>query len=112
MNKYYSLSIVASILLIQATAMPPIQAKAPVTITERQEMLLDKVNKAEKSGELTADEANSLRNSHAKIMDKETRMKSKNGGKLSYKNINQIEKDLNKISNKLHKKELAKRVSQ
>jgi hypothetical protein len=37
-------------------------------------------------------------------------MKARNGGKLSYANISEIEKDLNKISNKIHKKALEKRV--
>lgn len=37
-------------------------------------------------------------------------MRSKNGGKLSYKDMSKIEKDLNEISVALHKKELNKRI--
>jgi hypothetical protein len=83
-----------------------------LTVTQRQQMIVAKINSAEKSGELTKDEAISLRNDDADIVHKITVMKNKNGGKLSYANINQIEKDLNKLSVKLQKKSLAKRVDQ
>lgn len=86
------------------------QAKPPETITQRQDSLKHSVNKSEKSGELTLKEANSLRKSEAKISEKECDMKAKNGGKLSYKNQNQIESDLNNVSNKIHKEQLQKRV--
>lgn len=83
-----------------------------VTITQRQQMIMAKIARSEKSGDLTKDEAVSLRNEEAKIVERETVMKNKNGGKLSYANINDLEKDLNKLSAKLQKKELAKRVAQ
>ncbi len=83
-----------------------------VTITQRQQMLMAKIAHSEKSGDLTKDEAVSLRNEEAKIVERETEMKNKNGGKLSYADMNSLEKDLNKLSAKLQKKELAKRVAQ
>jgi hypothetical protein len=81
-----------------------------VTITQRQQMIVAKIASSERSGELTKDEAISLKNEDAKITEKITVMKNKNGGKLSYADINQIEKDLNKLSEKLQKKSLDKRV--
>jgi hypothetical protein len=82
-----------------------------VTVTERQDKLMASIASSEKSGELTAKEAASLRKDAAKIVERETKMESKNGGKMSYANINEIEKALNKLSNKLHKNQLAKRVT-
>lgn len=82
-----------------------------MTITERHASLMKSVDEGEKSGELTLKEAKSLRASEDKVVAKEATMKGKNGGKLSYKNIAEIEKDLNKISNRLHKQQLEKRVA-
>jgi len=80
------------------------------TITERHQILAAKINRMEKAGELTMREARSLRNDNQDLWKKVARMKSKNGGKLSYKNIAECEKDLNRISTKIHSKALAKRV--
>ncbi len=110
MKQSYLLLLIASLLLVQTALTVPSLAKKPITITQRHTMLMSEVKKAEKSGDLTAKEAQSLRDSDAKIVEKENRMKSANDGKLSYKNINEIERDLNKMSVKLQKLELAKRV--
>ena len=81
------------------------EAAKKYTITERIDALSARVNAGQKSGELTLKEADDLRNNSE--IDK---YKSKNGGKLSYANENVVEKDLNKVSLKLTKKELSKRV--
>lgn len=107
--KNYTLSILAGLLLMQVIVLEPMEAKN-ITITERQEILMKKINQGEKSGELTLKEAEALRNESNKITEKQTKMKDKNGGKLSYADITKIEKELNKLSLKIQKKGLEKRV--
>lgn len=80
------------------------------TITQRHQILAAKINRMERTGELTLREARSLRDDNQDIWQKVHRMKVRNGGKLSYDNIAEVEKDLNRISNRIHKKALAKRV--
>lgn len=80
------------------------------TITQRHEILAAKINRMEKAGELTLKEARDLRDDNRDVWQKVNRMKARNGGKLSYKNIAEVEKDLNRISNRIHKKALEKRV--
>lgn len=104
MIRYVSLIVAITII-----AMAAADAKK-MTVTQRQYILMGQVNRAEKAGELTMKEAGSLRDDLAGIRDRESRMKNNNGGKLSYADITKIEKDLNKLSNKLHKHELSKRV--
>lgn len=101
---------VLGIIAILAASTSASQAKKAMTITERQDSLMKTVAKAEKSGDLTLKEANSFRDSEMKIEAKESKMRSNNGGKLTYKNIAEIEYDLNKMSNKLHKQQLGKRL--
>lgn len=86
------------------------EAKKPVTVTEREERLKQEINQGQKSGDLTLKESEDLRNQEAKIEAKQLKMKAKNGGKLSYDNENTLEKDLNKLSLKIQKLKLAKRV--
>jgi predicted ribosome quality control (RQC) complex YloA/Tae2 family protein len=107
--KNYTLSILAGLLLMQVIAIEPMEAKN-ITITERQEILMKKIDQGEKSGELTLKEAEALRNEGNKITEKQAKMKDKNGGKLSYADITKIEKELNKLSLKIQKKGLEKRV--
>lgn len=80
------------------------------TITQRHEILAAKINRMEKAGELTLKEARDLRDDNRDVWQKVNRMKARNGGKLSYKDIAEVEKDLNRISNRIHKKALEKRV--
>ena len=80
------------------------------TVTQRQEALLAKVNKGEKSNELTKKEADKLRQRLSDLSEKIEKEKSKNGGKLSYKDEGKAEKALNSISLELDKLELNKRV--
>jgi hypothetical protein len=107
-----SLLLAATMLLQLAVAIPE-SADARgrrYTITQRHTALLAKINRFQRSGELTLKEANSMRNENARIAEREASMKRKNGGKLSYKDINRIEDDLNDLSNRIHKKSLNKRV--
>ena len=87
----------------------PAQAKK-WTITERQARLSSEINRAYRGNQLTQDEADGMRKDAAKIAAKTEKMKSKNGGKLSYSDNTELEKDLNKLSIKLQKKMLEKRV--
>jgi len=107
-----SLLLAATMMLQLALALPEsAQARGRhYTITQRHTALLAKINRFEKSGELTLKEANSMRDENSHIAAREEKLKSKNGGKLSYKDINNIEDDLNDLSNRIHKKSLNKRV--
>ena len=105
--------LLATTMLLQITMYLPQSAEARArkyTITQRHAALMSKINRFQRSGELTLKEADSLRNENADICRRESRMKSHNGGKLSYKDIAHIEDDLNDLSNKIHKKSLNKRV--
>ncbi|MBS1992394.1 MAG: hypothetical protein JSS86_16565 [Cyanobacteria bacterium SZAS LIN-2] len=84
--------------------------KKPMTITDRIEELSKKIDAGQKANELTLDEADDLRKKITKLNEKIDKWKAKNGGKLSYKDQNAAEKDLNKVSVKLLEKQLAKRT--
>jgi hypothetical protein len=99
------LSTVASV-----TFSAPSLAAKKWTVTQRQEALYAEINKALKANNLTLKEANDLKDEHAGIIDKEKKMKDKNGGKLSPEDENKIEKSLNTLSEHLQKKQLQKRV--
>ena len=100
-----------AILSVLQFASQPSEAKTRrYTITRRHEILAAKINRMERAGELTLREARDLRDDNQDVWKKVSRMKARNGGKLSYENIAEVEKDLNKISNKIHKKALEKRV--
>lgn len=80
------------------------------TITERTEALKKEIDDGQKAGELTAKEGESLKEQAGKVDAKIVKMKSKNDGKLSYDNENTLEKDLNKLSLRIQKLKLEKRV--
>lgn len=101
------LSVIA--LVLPAITITPAEARK-FTITQREERLAHAIDRAERTGELTLKEANSLRRQQDSILRLESRMKAENGGRLSYANIRTLEGKLNKVSNKLHAKQLAKRV--
>ena len=90
--------------------MPGLAKDAKWTITERQEQLDKEIAAGQKAGELTLKEANSLKEDSDKITQKIRKFKEKNAGKLSYDNINAVEKALNKLSLRIQKLKLAKRV--
>lgn len=96
-------------LLLGITA-SSLQVQARYTITQRQEALQWEIKKGQKSGELTKKEADGLRAKLDGVRERIAKMKEKNGGKLSYKDEGKIEGELNGISTKIHKLELAKRV--
>jgi hypothetical protein len=109
--KHLCLALAFSTGLGAIVCAPGAEAVKKFTITERIETLSSKVNAGQKSGELTLKEADSLRNKLSDVNNRIDKYKSKNGGKLSYANENTIEKDLNSVSLKLTKKELAKRTA-
>jgi len=86
-------------------------AKKEVTITDRIGELSKKIDLGQKNNELTLDEATDLRKKITKINEKIDKCQSKNGGKLSYKDQNSVEKDLNKVSVKLLQEQLSKRTA-
>jgi len=105
--------VVSALLVLAVLQIAPLSAEAKArryTVTQRHQILAAKINRMEKAGELTLREARDLRDDNQDVWQKVSRMKARNGGKLSYKNIAEVEKDLNGISNKIHKKALAKRV--
>ncbi len=107
-NKFKFFTIGLAILISQYVMTPPADAK--LTVTQRQNILLKKINRAERANELTRKEAQGLRDKRNDIVAMEARMRSKNNGRLSYADINRVEKELNSLSLKIQKKSLAKRV--
>jgi hypothetical protein len=99
----------SSILAVACLATAPAEAKK-WTVTQRQQALSMEIDKAFRTNQLTLKEADGLKREVIKITNREQKMRSKNGGKLSYEDDNQLEKDLNDVSVKLHKKQLEKRV--
>jgi hypothetical protein len=80
------------------------------TIDTRAAKLMQEINDGQKGGELTLKEAKKLRADLADIAHRKHEMKGDNDGKVSDADKNKIEGDLNKVSAKIHKLELAKRV--
>ena len=87
----------------------PVQAKK-MTVYDRQVALKKEIDAGEKSKELTLKEASKLREKLESINEKKEKMLAKNGGKLSYKDEEKMEKWLNGVSIDIQKKRLAKRV--
>src|SRR5271170_4247599 len=80
------------------------------TVTERSEALKKDIASGQKSGDLTAKQADDLRIQAGKIDSKMVKMKAKNDGKISVDDQNTLEKDLNKLSLRMQKLKLDKRV--
>ena len=80
------------------------------TIFERQQALSQKVERGQKSMELTLKESNGFRDRLKSVNERIAKMKSKNAGKLSYSDEGKVEKTLNHISIDIDKTELNKRV--
>ncbi|HEY9719950.1 MAG TPA: hypothetical protein V6C69_20900 [Trichormus sp.] len=97
----------AAMLGILATTAAPARTW---TIHQRQVAEQSRITKGEKSGELTKKEADGLRADMADIDSKIAKAKAKNGGKISIKDQGKIEKDLNDVTLKIEKLELAKRT--
>jgi len=116
--KHVSLCLALSVGLASATsllspsgAMAARVAKKAVTITDRIQELSKKIDAGQKANELTLSEADDLRNKITKVNEKIDKAQSKNGGKLSYKDQNSVEKDLNKVSVKMLQEQLSKRTA-
>ncbi len=101
-------AVLAAIAILPMVLTPPADAK--YTISQRQNVLLKKINRAERANELTHKEAQGLREKRSDIISMEARMRNRNNGRLSYADINKVENELNKLSLKIQKKALAKRV--
>ncbi|MBU6453710.1 MAG: hypothetical protein KGS72_18160 [Cyanobacteria bacterium REEB67] len=80
------------------------------TIDTRAARLMQEINEGQKNGELTVKEAKKLRSDLADIAHRKKLMKGDNDGKVSPEDRNKIEGDLNKVSAKIKKLELEKRV--
>ena len=87
----------------------PVEAKK-WTITQRQVEEQKRISSGEKSGELTKKKQLIRRSDMSDLAARIDKMKSKNGGKLSYKDEGKIEKSLNDVTLKIEKKKLEKRV--
>jgi hypothetical protein len=97
--------------MVESTAEAAPAKKKVYTVTDRQVELRAKVDAAFKHNELTEKQATGLAGDLDNINADIEKMKSKNGGKLSYKDEGKVEKRLNKVSLTLTKFELAKRVT-
>jgi hypothetical protein len=89
----------------------PAQAAKKWTIYQRQVEEQKRIASGEKANELTKKEADGLRSDMSSMSERIEKMKSKNGGKLSYADEGKIEKDLNKVTVKIEKLKLEKRVT-
>jgi hypothetical protein len=107
--KYKKAVVAALSLALLLVGVNGVEAKK-WTITQRQEALSSEINKGQKSGDLTLKEADALRGEASGISEKIEKMKSNNGGKLSYADENKVEKSLNKLSQRIQKLQLEKRV--
>jgi len=89
----------------------PASAKGKVwTIDTRAAKLMQEINEGQKSGALTLKEAKKLRSELADIAHRKHEMKGDNDGTVSEKDKLKIEGALNKVSTKIHKMGLEKRV--
>jgi hypothetical protein len=112
MNRVVAYSMVAiSLMAVGIFSQNPALAKRNWTVTQRQVQLNKEVTGGQKANELTLKEATDLRDRLSGITNDEQKMKSKNGGKLSYKDEGKLEKKLNSISVDMQKEKLAKRTT-
>ena len=109
--------ILASTLLmgLSLVLVPPVQAKnhshaKKYSIADREASLEKKITDGYNANQLTLQQSDDMKSKLKKIQDTEQKMKDKNGGKLSYENNTSLEKSLNKVSEKLQKDMLEKRV--
>lgn len=80
------------------------------TIADRQQQLMQEINKAQKEKELTVKEANKLRQELAKVARRKTKFKAADQN-LDNDQKKKLESDLNDISVKIKKLQLEKRVN-
>ncbi len=99
-----------ALLLIGTLIFSPCVHAKTYTVQDRQVALGKKIDQAYKTNHLTLKEADSLKSKLKDVKDNEQKFKDQNGGQLSVKDTTSLEKDLNKISSKLHKQMLEKRT--
>ena len=110
MTRISKLSHLACLAIISIlTTINCVEAKK-LTVYDRQVALKKEVDRAQSGKELTLKEADGFREKLDKVNEKKEKMIEKNGGKLSYKDEQKVEKWLNGISVDIQKKRLAKRI--
>ncbi|HNB23903.1 MAG TPA: hypothetical protein PKZ32_15915 [Candidatus Melainabacteria bacterium] len=107
--KFAFLTTAALFILIASLAT---EATAKVwTIDDRQSQLMKDINEGQKGKQLTKKEADHLRSDLADVARKKKKMKNKaDNGKLTEDDKKELEGDLNKISDAIHKYKLEKRA--
>lgn len=101
---------VVLMLLTQPLSCPNGLAKT-YTVEDRQLKLMEEINAAQRANQLTVKEAKKLRKDLADVARDKKSMLAKGKGKLSDDDSAKLESELNDVSNKLLKLQLAKRVT-
>jgi|SRR5271163_127771 len=78
----------------------PAQSKT-WTVEQQQAKLMQDINSAQKSGQLTAKESSKLRKSLADIARKKKKLKAKSNGKLSPEAVAELQKSIDETSQKV-----------
>jgi hypothetical protein len=105
-------SLLRKVIVLSCLAFLGLSAFAPVlvppaigkvwTIEERQLQLMQDINNAEKSKQITAKEARSLRKMQANIARKKAALRGAKRGELTKEDVAKLNKDLDTASNKTH----------
>lgn len=105
-------AFLTTVALSLCLAAHPVFAKGKVwTIEARQTQLMQDINEGQKGKQLTKKESDRLRKALADVARKKKKMKTKNdGGALTEDQRKDLEGDLNKISDNIHKFKLEKRA--
>jgi hypothetical protein len=109
-EKHYLLNLAMLACLSSGVSGIAVDAR-PVNTDEGQAQIMQQINAGQKSNQLTVKEANKLRKNLAQVIRRKAKMISKTGRKLTDEARTDIKKDLNDISNEIHKLELEKRVT-
>jgi polyhydroxyalkanoate synthesis regulator phasin len=107
----YATSICALAVVACSIAVDCLAKGTVWTVEARSEKLMQEINDGQKNGELTLKEAQQLRSDLAEVAHRKHKLTGNDAGKMSDDDKNTIEKMLNKVSTKLKKLELAKRVN-
>jgi uncharacterized protein YdeI (BOF family) len=110
LNKTMCGALAFAALSLSLISMPALAEEKVWTIDTRANELMHRINEGQKAQELTVKEAKKLRGDLADIAHRKKMMKGDNDGKVSPEDRNKIEGDLNKVSEKIKKLELEKRV--
>jgi hypothetical protein len=107
LKKLSILSLAAGICLGAFLKELPAQSKTAIK-DEGQAKLMQQVNAAQKSHQLTPKEANKLRKDLSRVARKKAKMLAKSGRKLTAEDATELKGDVDNISDKKHKLELEK----